>query len=446
MPVNITMPQLGESLAEGTIGKWLKKEGEAIARDEPLVEIITDKVTAEMPSPAAGVLGSIAVEEGLTVAVGTTIAVIEEAGAAPAPPRNTPEVAQETSDHGPPATSDTPAPRSEPHPAMAEPPAGQDGHSRDGERRASPLVRRLASEHGVDVALITGTGSGGRVTKQDILAYIDQQPVSGQQPASAQPAPSAAAVAAPTAPPIAAAAAPSPASVDGRDEVIPLTPIRRSIAEHMVRSVTTAPHAWCLVEVDVTELVHVRERHTRQWHEREGFELTFLPFFIKTVTESLREHPVINSSWCEQGIVLKGHVNIGIAVAVEDGLIVPVIHDADRQSIAGLAHATHDLVSRARQHHLTPADVQGGTFTVNNTGALGSIMSAPIIPQPQAGIVTMEAIVKRPVIRDEAIAIRSIMNVCMSFDHRVTDGAQGLRFLQSVRRRLEAFDRDTSLF
>jgi 2-oxoisovalerate dehydrogenase E2 component (dihydrolipoyl transacylase) len=214
----------------------------------------------------------------------------------------------------------------------------------------------------------------------------------------------------------------------------------------MVRSVTTAPHAWCLVEVDVTELVRVRELHTRDWHEREGFELTFLPFFVKAVTESLREHRIMNSSWSEAGVILRGRINVGIAVAVEDGLIVPVLHDADRQSIAGLAHGIHDLVTRARQHQLAPADVQGGTFTVNNTGALGSIMSAPIIPQPQAGIVTMEAIVKRPVIREDAIAIRSMMNVCMSFDHRVTDGAQGLRFLQSVRRRLESFDRDTSVF
>jgi 2-oxoisovalerate dehydrogenase E2 component (dihydrolipoyl transacylase) len=441
MPVNITMPQLGESLAEGTIGKWLKKQGEAVARDEPLVEIITDKVTAEMPSPAAGVLGSIAVEEGVTVAVGTTIAVIEEAGAAVAAPAPSPaNIPAQVATPGPIAAAEPPVSRPEPRPAAVTMPADeQDGHGHEGERRASPLVRRLAREHGVDVSLIAGTGSGGRVTKQDILAYIDQRPAS---------APAAAAVAAQTAQtaPLVATAAAPPSSADGRDEVIPLTPIRRSIAEHMLRSVTTAPHAWCLVEVDVTDLVHLRERHTREWHEREGFELTFLPFFVKSVTESLREHPIINSSWSEQGIVLKAHINIGIAVAVEDGLIVPVIHDADRHSIAGLAHATHDLVSRARQHQLTPADVQGGTFTVNNTGALGSIMSAPIIPQPQAGIVTMEAIVKRPVVRDDAIAIRSMMNVCMSFDHRVTDGAQGLRFLHSIRRRLEAFERDTSLF
>jgi 2-oxoisovalerate dehydrogenase E2 component (dihydrolipoyl transacylase) len=444
MPVNITMPQLGESLAEGTIGKWLKKEGEAIARDEPLVEIITDKVTAEMPSPAAGVLGSIAAEEGATVPVGTTIAIIEEAGAG-RPVHAKEEALAVSAEPGPPSTGETATARPEPSPAVAiRTDLGEGEPSRDGERRASPLVRRLAREHGVDVSLIAGTGSGGRVTKQDILAYIDQHAAAVQPTTS--PPPAVSPIAAPAAPARAAAAPQSPVPVDDRDEVVPLSPIRRSIAEHMVRSVTTAPHAWCLVEADVTELVHLRERHTRDWHEREGFELTFLPFFVKTVTESLREHRTMNSSWSDEGIVLRSHINVGIAVAVEDGLIVPVIHDADRQSIAGLAHATHDLVSRARQHQLTPADVQGGTFTVNNTGALGSIMSAPIIPQPQAGIVTMESIVKRPVIRDDAIAIRFMMNICLSFDHRVTDGAQGLRFLQSVRRRLESFDGDTSLF
>jgi 2-oxoisovalerate dehydrogenase E2 component (dihydrolipoyl transacylase) len=445
MPVNITMPQLGESLAEGTIGKWLKKEGESVARDEPLVEIITDKVTAEMPSPAAGVLGSIAVDEGTTVPVGTTIATIDETGAlrqseahdeaVASPAEPAPVTDRQTATVGP-----------EPSPAVAlRSDSGEIEHSENGERRASPLVRRLAREHGVDVSLISGTGSGGRVTKHDILAYIDHQAASAQPK---MPAP-------PTVSPVAPAAAPTPATaatpqsfarVDERDEIVPLTPIRRSIAEHMVRSVSTAPHAWCLVEVDVTELVNLRERHTREWREREGFELTFLPFFVKAVTESLREHQIMNSSWSEEGIILRGRINVGIAVAVDDGLIVPVIHDADRQSIAGLAHATHDLVSRARASQLTPADVQGGTFTVNNTGALGSVMSAPIIPQPQAGIVTMEAIVKRPVIREDAIAIRSMMNVCMSFDHRVTDGAQGLRFLQSIRRRLESFDRSTSVF
>jgi 2-oxoisovalerate dehydrogenase E2 component (dihydrolipoyl transacylase) len=426
MPVNITMPQLGESVAEGTIGKWLKQAGESIGRDEPLVEIITDKVTAEMPSPVAGIVESIAVNDGETVPVGTTIAVIGDkpggsAEGSPAP-EQVAEPVHETGSTAPTSPSQL-----------------QDS---GGEHRASPLVRRLAQEHSVNISAIEGTGSGGRVTKQDILAYIENRP-SADKPA---------AVVATTASPDAQPAiehkpTTAPQPIPGEhDELVPLSTIRRAIAEHMVRSVTTAPHAWCLVEVDVTELVRTRERLLKDWQDREGFELTFVPFFIKAVTESLREHPIINSSWSDAGIILKGHINIGLAVAVEDGLIVPVIHDADRQSIAGLAHGARELVVRARQHQLQPADVQGGTFTVNNTGALGSIMSAPIIPQPQAGIVTMEAIVKRPVVRDDAIAIRSMMNVCLSFDHRVTDGAQGLRFLQSVRRRLESFDYGTSLY
>ncbi|MFN0073622.1 MAG: dihydrolipoamide acetyltransferase family protein [Chloroflexota bacterium] len=419
MSVNITMPQLGESVAEGTIGKWLKNAGDLIARDEPLVEIITDKVTAEMPSPVAGILASIAVADGATVPVGTTIAVIEQGHAGGIVVKDA---------HG---NNSSPGAVSSPLPS--EPPEEE----RSGEHRASPLVRRLAREHALDIRSIQGTGSGGRVTKDDILAVIQrgeerisQPPVMSATPAS----------------PASSQAPAHPLESETGDEVVPLTPIRRAIAEHMVRSVTTAPHAWCLVEVDVTELVRARERLMEEWHAREGFELSFVPFFLKAVTESLREHPIMNSSWSSDGIVIKHQINIGLAVAIEDGLIVPVIHQADRQSIAGLAHATHDLVGRARQHKLTPAEVQDGTFSVNNTGALGSIMSAPIIPQPQAGIVTMEAIVKRPVVRDDAIAIRSMMNVCMSFDHRITDGAQGLRFLHSIRRRLEGFTQDTSLY
>lgn len=414
MSVSISMPQLGESVAEGTIGKWLKQPGDAIARDEPLVEIITDKVTAEMPSPAAGILESIDVVEGATVPVGTVIARIGETSALTAPPVANANVS------APPSNAASPLP-----------------DESNGEHRASPLVRRLAREHAVDIAAIQGTGSGGRVTKHDILAYIDAHTVA----TVSQPAPSMAPV---STTPTAAAAA-SPVRDDG-DQLLPLTSMRRSIAEHMVRSVTTTPHAWCLVEVDATGLVKAREHQLQAWRAREGFELSFLPFFIKAVTESLRDHPIMNATWTESGVLLKRDINIGLAVALEDGLIVPVLHDADRQSIAGLAHMVRDLVTRARQRQLGPSDIQGGTFTVNNTGALGSIMSAPIIPQPQAGIVTMEAIVKRPVVRDDAIAIRSMMNVCMSFDHRVTDGSQGLQFLQSVRRRIEAYGPDTSLY
>lgn len=446
---SITMPQLGESVAEGTIGKWLKAPGDRIERDEPLVEVITDKVTAEIPSPVSGIVERLMVEEGQTVPVGREIAVIVEEGAAR--PASEP-AAQESAARPEPAPASAPA-TPQPVAAAAGPVSGtEEVEEAEGEpRRASPLVRRLAREYGVDLAQVTGSGSGGRVTKDDILAFIQARgatpvPPPPPAPAPAAPPPPAAPAPAPAAPP--PSPAPAPAVTAGVDEEhLPLTPIRRTIAEHMVRSKTTAPHAWGMMEVDVTNLVRLREALLAEWQRREGFELTYLPFFIKAVVESLREHPLLNASWGEDRIVLKRRINIGVAVAVQDGLVVPVIHDADQKSIAGLAHAVRDLATRARTGRLTLADIQGGTFTVNNTGTFGSILSAPIINQPQAAIITMEAIVKRPVvIENDAIAIRSMMNICLSFDHRVLDGAAALRFLQAVKRRLEAYGPQTAVY
>jgi 2-oxoisovalerate dehydrogenase E2 component (dihydrolipoyl transacylase) len=477
---SITMPQLGESVAEGTIGKWLKQPGERIERDEPLVEVITDKVTAEIPSPVSGVVEQIVVGEGETVPVGREIAVIGDGSAQPvaAPEAPTGQAGGAQREANPPMLEGGEAEG----PAIAQSTGGQGGptgmgmgsglrsddfsvlgtgasvaqdsaagaqgdDAADGEpRRASPLVRRLAREHNVDLQQVRGSGSGGRVTKDDILAYIESRgPI-----ATAVATPSPAAVSAPSAPapvPSVAPAAPSPAA--GPDEeYLPLSPMRRMIAEHMVRSRQTTPDAWSLTEVDATPLVRLRESLLASWQQREGFELTFLPFFIKAVVESLREHPILNASWGEERIVLKKRINVGIAVAVPDGLVVPVIHDADQKSIAGLAHAVRDLAVRARANKLSLSDVQGGTFTVNNTGALGSIMSQPIINQPQAAIVTMESIVKRPVVLppDDAIAVRSMLNVCLSFDHRVLDGAAALRFLQSIKRRIEAYGPGASVY
>jgi 2-oxoisovalerate dehydrogenase E2 component (dihydrolipoyl transacylase) len=434
---SITMPQLGESVAEGTIGKWLKAPGERIERDEPLVEVITDKVTAEIPSPVAGVVERLVIEEGQTVAVGSEIAIIADpsgsASGAPAPTLATAGGPTMDSLSGPPTP---PAPRAA---AVVSAPPPENDTVPGERRRATPVVRKLAAEHNIDLAQLTGSGAGGRVTRDDVLAYVAQSGAATPLPAASTPLPTPVASVSPE--------APAPASAVADEEYLPLTPMRRAIAEHMIRSKQTSPDAWGMVEVDVTSLVRLRESLLNDWQQRAGFELTFLPFFIKAVVESLREHPTMNAAWGEDRIILKRRINVGIAVAVTDGLVVPVIPDADQKSIAGLAHAVRDLALRARSNKLGLADLQGGTFTVNNTGALGSIMSQPIINQPQAGIVTMEAIVKRPVvIENDAIAIRSIMNVCLTFDHRILDGAGALRFLQSVKRRVEAYGPTTAVY
>lgn len=444
MATSIRMPQLGESVAEGTIARWLKAEGQTIARDEPLVEIITDKVNAEIPSPVAGVLRRIVAAEGAVVAVGEEIAIVEEAPAE-APSPAAPEAGAERYREGP---SVGPTGVSAAETGEAAETEAAEGEAR---RRYSPLVRQLAQEHHIDLGQVRGTGSGGRVTRDDVLAYLAarQQAAApaapSPPPAEPPPAP------APAAPPLAAAAAepgarPGPPAPAEGDEVVPLSPIRRAIAEHMVRSVHTSPHAWMLVEVDATGLVRWREAELAEFRRREGFELTYLPFVLKAVVEALRHHPALNACWADDRIILRRAINVGIAVALEDGLVVPVVHHADRLSIAGLARAVHDLVSRARAGKLTLADVQGGTFTLNNTGVFGSIASQPILNQPQAAILTMEAIVKRPVVIDDAIAIRSIMNLCLSFDHRVLDGATAGRFLAEVKRRIESLSPADSLY
>ena len=418
----IKMPQLGESVTEGTVDRWLKKEGDFVKKDEPLVEVVTDKVNAEIPSPFEGKLIKISVSEGTTIAIGTEIAQIEVEGAGTAAPASTAEApASGAADKAAPA-------------APSAPPMPADGAARG---RFSPAVRRLADQHGIDPGVISGSGEGGRVTRDDVLAYVEQlksgraaPPAQPAAPAVEAPAPPAAA---PTPDPI-----PAPAATGDREEVVRINAVRRSIAERMVKSVQTSPHVWTMVEVDMTGLVQYREAEKEAFRGRHGVNLTYLPFVAQVLCEALREFPFLNSSWTDEGIILKKYVNLGVAVAVPpDGLIVPVVKDADRMGFTDLVRAITDLTERARSKHLKPEDVQGGTFTLNNTGATGSMASMPIINQPQAAILTTESILRRPVVIGEGVAIRHMMNMCMSFDHRILDGQMAGQFTNWIKKRLQ---------
>lgn len=450
MATPITMPQLGESVTEGVISRWLKAEGDRIERDEPLLEIMTDKVNAEMPSPVAGTLVAIVAEEGATVPVGGEIARIEvaspvAAGAAAPPSAPAPEQASASAAKQ----------------AELAAPSSANGASEDaGERRRySPVVKRLAQEHHVDLTQITGTGLSGRVTKDDVLSFIAEQqaqPAVAVAPAAQPPAPVQApppAAPEPAAPsistgadaitrpqPAPAAMRPQPQAPGADEDYVPLTPMRRAIAEHMVRSKHTSPHATTVVEVDMTHLTRWRAANKEAVRARQGVDVTFVSIVIQAVVDALKAFPMLNSSWGDDRIILKRRINIGVAVGLEDGLVVPVIHDADEKSVVGLARAVTDLAERARANRLTLADMQGGTFTVNNVGVFGAVMSTPVINQPQAAILAMNAIVKRPVVVDDAIAIRSMMNLCMSFDHRIVDGLTSGRFMQRVVQSIKAFD------
>jgi 2-oxoisovalerate dehydrogenase E2 component (dihydrolipoyl transacylase) len=419
----IKMPQLGESVTEGTVDKWLKREGDFVKRDEPLVEVVTDKVNAEIPSPFEGKLVNIAVAEGETVLVGAVLAQIElpgSAGAAPEPPSKPSREAAAAHTEVPrePAGGRAPA-------AAAAAPDGEDGGPE--RARLSPAVRKLAAEHQIDASTLRGTGMGGRVTRDDVLVAVE----GGQVAAPAAPA-----VTPPSRAP--APSVPRPTQVDGkREELVKLSVMRRSIAEHMVRSLATSPHAWTLQEVDVTNLVRYREAEKEKFKARHGLALTYMPFVVQVLCDVIKEYPWLNSSWAAEGVVLKRYINLGVAVSIPDGLIVPVVKDADQRGFTELVRALNDLIERARNKQLKPEDVQGGTFTLNNTGATGSVASQPIINQPQAAILTTESIVKRPVVVGDAIAIRHIMNMCLSFDHRIVDGMMAGQFLGAIKKRLE---------
>jgi 2-oxoisovalerate dehydrogenase E2 component (dihydrolipoyl transacylase) len=453
----VTMPQLGESVAEGTIGKWLKQPGDHVAKYEPLLEVITDKVNAEVPSPFEGTLTQILVEEGATVPNNAEIAVIETAddgggnGSAPPPVAAASVETAAEAIPTPTAAPAAPAPAVAPDPGPASAPA-PDAAGRD-DARMTPAVRRLLREHGLSPSQIAGTGHGGRITRDDVIAYVEAQRT-GAAPAAVAPA-SATPAAAASAPPVAAPAALPPAAAveyaAGSDEqLIPWTQMRKGVATQMVRSTTTVPHAYTTVEVDMTNVVRLRDARKTEYQATEGTSLSYVPFFVKGVVETLKKHPRLNAHWTEEGLLVKRRINVAIAIAVEDGLLTPVIHDADTLSLNGLNRAVQDLAERSRTNRLRLDDLQGGTITVNNTGWFGSVTSQSIVNTPQVMIVNMEAIVKRAIVvsgvEGDTIAIRSIMNLPIAFDHRATDGAQVGRFVADLKAWLEAVKPDTPIY
>ncbi len=541
MAMTVTMPQLGESVTEGTIARWLKQPGELVSKYESIAEVVTDKVNAEIPAPAEGSMGEHIAKEGQVVAVGEPICTIEtaeqgqansawhqgdgeeqapaEAGAQapqptpaaaqpepveqpvaaaaipqedvaaqPAPsaeaqpaaeatpqeavPGATPEAAAAPAEAEPAAaTQSSPA-----EPAAAEPSRDSGNGSGNGSRSASedfhltPAVRMLVREHDVDLTQVQGSGLGGRISKNDVLDYVQQRDAGGgvarpapdaapstaqqasaetttAQPAATAPAPASA----PSAPaPVSAATAPAPAAqaqpqAGDSDEVTPLTPARRSIAEHMVRSKRTSPHAWLSVEVDMSRVAGLRASRRAEFEQHYGAKLTYLPFVARAVCEALRQCPTLNASFTDDGIIIRHDIHLGIAVALEANLIVPVVRNADRLSIAGLATSMQDLGDRARANKLKLDEIQGGTFTLNNTGALGTVHTVAIINQPQAAILAMDAVIKRAVVVNDAIAIRPMMNLGLSFDHRINDGLSATRFTKTVKEILENIDVNSAL-
>ncbi len=459
MAVDVVMPQMGESIFEGTITKWLKKPGDKVERDEPLFEISTDKVDAEIPSPTAGVLKEIKIPEGQTVPIQTVVAVIDGAGlaadaappavAAPAPakaPASTPAPA--------PAAAKTPAPPpAAPAPALAAAPAPAAAGTGTERIHSSPLVRRLAKEHGIDLALLEGTGTGGRITKEDMEAAIAAQSAA---PVTAPSAPPAASLPTPAPLPSASAAAPRAPAVHGSQfipvleigvprerlyfgdyEVQPLSLMRLRIAEHMVASMHVSPHVYSVDEVDMTKIAAIRAQSKEEFEQRHETKLTFMPFFVKAAVAGLRAYPTLNASLDGTNVVLHKQINIGMAVALDWGLIVPVIKNADEKNLLGIQRNLNDLAERARSKKLKPEEVQEGTFSITNPGVFGGLFGLPVISQPNVAILGLGAIEKRPVVINDAIAIRSMCYVTLSYDHRVVDGAIAHKFLQKVKETLE---------
>jgi 2-oxoglutarate dehydrogenase E2 component (dihydrolipoamide succinyltransferase) len=451
---DVIMPQMGESIAEGTITKWMKKVGDKVERDEPLFEISTDKVDAEIPSPAAGVLQEIRVEAGATVAINTVVGVIAAEGAAvvaaaPAPPASALPPSASAPPPPAPATAAPPAPPPPPveyqlegeRPAGAAPAKARADLTVEDLRhtRSSPVVRKIAAEHNVDISGISGTGISGRVTKQDILGHLEAKPPAAAPPAAARPSAPAAAPAPPASP--APVAPTSPVFTSGaRVEVVPMSPIRRKTAEHMVASKRTSAHVTTVFEIDMTRVDQLRKKHRAAYEERSGVKLTYMPFILKATVDALKAWPVLNASIDGDAIVYRKDINLGIAVALDWGLIVPVVHNADEKNLLGLARAVNDLAERSRAKKLKVDEVQGGTFTITNPGVFGSLFGTPIINQPQVAILGVGTIEKRPVVRDEAIAIRTMAYFALSFDHRLVDGSDADRFMAHLKKGLQEFD------
>src|SRR6267378_7202623 len=446
MAVDIVMPQMGESIFEGTITKWLKKPGDKVERDEPLFEISTDKVDAEIPSPSAGVLKEIKVGEGQTVPIQTIVGVIDAAGSAAAP---APAPAKAPAAAAPAPAAPRPAAPAPASPVAAAPAPASSGST--GERiHSSPLVRRMASEHGIDLSTVTGTGAGGRISKQDIEAVI----AAGGAPAAVPLASAVSAVPSRPAPP--PAAAPAPPGVSGAQahvaletavprekiyfghyEVQPMSPMRQRIAEHMVASKRVSAHVYSVDEIDMTKVAALRAKSKDEFEKRYETKLTFMPFFVKAAVAGLRAFPTLNASLDGTNVVLHKEINIGIAVALEWGLLVPVVKNADEKNILGIQRTMNDLAERARSKKLKPEEVQESTFSITNPGVFGGLFGLPVISQPNVGILGLGAIEKRPVVINDSIAIRSMCYVTLSYDHRVVDGAVAHQFLHKVKETLE---------
>jgi pyruvate dehydrogenase E2 component (dihydrolipoamide acetyltransferase) len=476
MAVSVTMPRLGESVTEGTVTRWLKKEGERVEVDEPLLEVSTDKVDTEIPSPAAGIVTSIKVQEDETVEVGVELAIISDsaeapAAAEPAAPAAPEPAATPEPEPVPAPVAEAPAPVAEapaaapvpaPAPTTATAPAPAAAPAAGSAEGAyvTPLVRKLAAEHGVDLATLQGTGVGGRIRKQDVLDAAGQQPAPAAAAAPAAPAPVAPAAAAPAAPaPVAAAAVapvapaaapkaqPSPAAASLRGKTEPLTRLRKVIAARMVESLQVSAQLTTVLEADVTEIAKLRQRAKGDFEAREGAKLSFLPFFTLAAIEALKLYPVVNASIDQQAGTVTYHddVNLGIAVDTDRGLLVPVIQGAGDLNLSGVARKIADLAERTRTNNVTPDELGGGTFTVTNTGSRGALFDTPILNQPQVGILGTGAVVKRPVVVNdptlgEVVAVRSMVYLALTYDHRIVDGADAARFLVAVKDRLEEGD------
>ena len=453
---DVVMPQMGESIVEGTLTKWLKKPGDKVERDEPLFEISTDKVDSEIPSPAAGVLAEVLVAEGATVAINTIVGRIDEGGGAaaaipatqaaavpPPPPAAASAVPVTPAVAAPPPVS-TPVSPALPPPAEAVAPVAA-GSTDEVAGMLSPLVRRMAREQGVDLNQVTGTGAGARITKQDVEAYLAVR--------TAAPVPPAAAVAPPAPPPpvpkpavvaaapAAAVVAPVPPAGVAKTRVEPMSTMRQKIAEHMIFSKQTSAHVTTVHKVDMTKVAKLRDKLKGSFQERYGFGLTFLPFVIRATAEALKTYPIVNASIEGKNILYHNEVNIGIAVALDggSGLIVPVIKNADEKNVTGLQRSIVDLAGRARAKQLKPDEVSGGTFSITNFGSFGSVFATPVINQPQVAILGIGTVEKMPVVVDDMIAIRSIAYLALTFDHRLIDGAMADQFCQKIKKVLEGW-------